>query len=100
LTKELVLTCRPFDAQEALAARFLNRVVPESALFDEAAALAATLAAKPAFSLRVTKQQVNAVMEEIGATGRNAIDAVVLSAALADEESRAASRRYLESRKR
>ena len=32
LTKELVLTCRPFDAQEARAAGFLNRLVPEAEL--------------------------------------------------------------------
>src|SRR6185437_9411792 len=31
-TKELVMTCRPFGADEALAAGFLNRVVPASDL--------------------------------------------------------------------
>jgi len=100
LTKELVLTCRPFGADEALAIRFLNRVVPEATVFDEAAALAVSLAEKPAFSLRVTKQQVNAVMEEIGSTRRNTIDADVLTAAMADAESRGASRRYLDRRQR
>lgn len=99
LTKELVLTCRPFGADEALAIRFLNRVVPEAELADAAGRLAADLAAKPTFSLRVTKHQVNAVMEEIGSTRRNAIDADVLTAALADPESRAASRRYLHARR-
>jgi enoyl-CoA hydratase/3-hydroxypropionyl-coenzyme A dehydratase len=32
LTKELVMTCRPFDAAEAKAAGFVNRVVPEADL--------------------------------------------------------------------
>jgi enoyl-CoA hydratase/carnithine racemase len=98
LTKELVLTCRPFSGEEAAAIRFVNRVVPEAALFEEAAAMAAGLADKAAFLLRVTKQQVNAVMEEIGSTGRNAIDGDVLVAAMADPDSREMSRTYLERR--
>lgn len=100
VTKELVLTCRPFGAEEAKALRFLNRVVPEDQLFDVADALAAELAGKPTFSLRATKQQVNAVMEDIAGTRRNANDADSLVAALADPESRQTSRAYLTSRKR
>jgi len=100
VTKELVLTCRPFGAEEAKALRFLNRVVPEDRLFDEADALAAELAGKPTFSLRATKTHVNAVMEDIAGTRRNANDADTLVAALADEESRAASRAYLKSKQR
>ncbi|MGD9704340.1 MAG: enoyl-CoA hydratase/isomerase family protein [Acidimicrobiia bacterium] len=100
ITKELVLTCRPFGANEALALRFLNRVVPADELDAVVGELAAELAGKPAFALRVTKQQVNAVMEEIGSTRRNTSDADILSAAMADEESRAASRAYLARRRR
>ena len=99
VTKELVLTCRPFDASEALALRFLNRVVPLDDLDAEVDALAASLAGKPAFSLRTTKQQVNAVMEEIGSTRRNAADADILAAAMADDESRAVGREYLARRR-
>ncbi|MFP5488099.1 MAG: enoyl-CoA hydratase/isomerase family protein [Acidimicrobiia bacterium] len=98
VTKELVLTCRPFDAEEALALRFLNRVVPADELVTTADELAATLASKPAFSLRATKTHVNAVMDEIAGTGRNANDADTLVAALHDPESREASRRYLRSK--
>jgi enoyl-CoA hydratase/carnithine racemase len=95
ITKELVLTCRPFGADEALALRFLNRVVPADELVAAADALAAELALKPAFSLRATKTHVNAVMDEIAGVGRNANDADTLVAALQDPESRDASRRYL-----
>lgn len=98
VTKELVLTCRPFGADEAHALRFLNRVVPADELVAAAEALAAELASKPAFSLRATKTHVNAVMEEIAGTGRNANDADTLVAALQDVESREASRSYLRSR--
>lgn len=98
ITKELVLTCRPFGAEEARALRFLNRVVPTDELIGAADALAADLAAKPWFALRATKTHVNAVMDEIAGTARNANDADTLVAAMADDESRAASRRYLDVR--
>ena len=64
----------------------------------EADALAAELAAKPWFSIRATKTHVNAVMDEIAGVGRNANDADTLLAALTDDESRAASRAYLQAR--
>lgn len=96
VTKELVLTCRPFGAEEAHALRFVNRVVPADELLDHARRLADELAAKPTFSLRATKSQVDAVMDEIAGTARNANDADTLLAALHDPESRAASRAYLD----
>lgn len=99
VTKELVLTCRPFDAAEAHALRFVNRVVPDDDLEHATGELAAELAVKPGFALRTTKQQVNAVTEEMAGTRRNANDADTLAVALADPESRDATRRYLESRR-
>lgn len=100
VTKELVLTCRPFGADEALRLRFVNRVVPASQLDAAVAELAEELADKPAFSLRATKEQVNAVMEEIAGTGRSAGDADMLVAALQDAESMTTSRRYRDARRR
>ena len=98
ITKELVLTCRPFGAEEAHALRFLNRVVAADEMVTVAEALAAELASKPSFALRATKSQVNAVMDEIAGTGRNANDADTLMVALHDPESRDAGRRYLSAR--
>ena len=98
VTKELVLTCRPFDADEAHALRFVNTVVPHEELSATVDALAERLARQPGFALRSTKQHVNAVMEEVAGTGRSASDADRLTAALSDPESVAASRRYLEGR--
>ncbi len=95
ITKELVLTCRPFDATEAHALRFVNRVVPAAELVAGATELATELASKPRFSLRATKTQVDAVMDEIAGTARNANDADTLVAALRDPESRTTSRNYL-----
>ncbi|MBU3717988.1 MAG: enoyl-CoA hydratase/isomerase family protein [Actinobacteria bacterium] len=100
LTKELVLTCRPFGADEAKTIGFLNEVVAPDRVIDRANELARSLSDKPQYALTVTKQQVNVVMEEIAGTGRNTTDAEVLVFAMHDPESREASRRYLEARAR
>ncbi len=100
LTKELVLTCRPFSAAEALSWRFVNRVVPDGDVFDAADVLATQLATKPAFSLGVTKTQVNGVLDEIAGMGRSSTDADMMVGALHDPESRATAARYLAERQR
>jgi len=99
-TKELVLTCRPFGSVEAKSLGFLNTIVPEAELNDYVQALAESLAAKPGYSVRTTKQQVNAVTEEMIGTARNANDADSLVIATYDAESRAASAAYLKSKKK
>jgi enoyl-CoA hydratase/carnithine racemase len=99
LTKELVLTCRPFDAAEAKSIGFINRVVAPEDLDTTVNELAENLASKTLYSLHSTKQQVNAVMEEIAGTGRSAGDADMLVYAMRDPESREATARYLTQRK-
>jgi enoyl-CoA hydratase/carnithine racemase len=100
LTKELVLTCRPFSAEEAYAARFLNRVVADDELEAEVDALAAELAGKSRLLLAQTKKLVNALVEDAHPTAQSFRDADAMMSALRDEESRAAARRYLERRAR
>ncbi|MEN9803287.1 MAG: hypothetical protein RIS41_134 [Actinomycetota bacterium] len=100
LTKELVLTCRSFDAAEAVSIGFLNGVVAADELTSHVEELARSLAAKPQYALRTTKQQVEAVMDEIASTMRNTTDADVLVYAMHDAESRAVSAKYLTERKR
>ena len=97
-TKELVLTCRRFGPTEAKELGFLNSIVKPAELATHVQQLAASLAAKPTYALRTTKQQVNAVTEEIAGTGRNAADADALVFATFDAESRAASAQYLKSK--
>jgi enoyl-CoA hydratase/carnithine racemase len=98
LTKELVLTCRPFTAAEAQATRFVNRVVADDQLEAEVDALAGVLASRSRLLLRQTKKHVNALVEQAYSTGESFRDADAMMAALADEESRAAMLQYLESR--
>jgi len=99
LTKELVLTCRPFGADEAKAIGFINQVVASGDLEATVTELGQNLASKTLYSLHSTKQQVNAVMEEIAGTGRSAGDADMLVYAMRDTESREVTARYLAQRK-
>jgi len=100
MTKELVLTCRPFSAEEGRAIGFLNRVVPAAQLAAETQALGAQLAQRSALTLTATKSHVNAVAEEIASTAGAVRDADVLLAAVGDPESREAAMRYLQARGR
>ncbi|MGH7289280.1 MAG: enoyl-CoA hydratase/isomerase family protein [Myxococcota bacterium] len=97
LTKELVLTCRPFDAAEAKAAGFLNRVVPAARLDAEVEALARALAEKASLALFATKRHVNAVTGQMVGTARSWSDADGLAVALADPECGEVRKRYLSS---
>ncbi len=96
MTRELVMTCRPFGADEAKALGFLNRVVPAAELDDTVDLLAADLIQKSTLTLQATKRHVNAVLESMSGAVRNWNDADSLVAALHDGESRAAAARYLE----
>ncbi len=95
LTKELVMTCRPFDAEEALAAGFLNRVVPADELNGVVEKLAATLASKPRLALLSTKRHVDAVTQGMVGSARSWSDADGLMAGLADPEGKESALRYL-----
>jgi enoyl-CoA hydratase/carnithine racemase len=96
VTKELVLTCRPFDAEEARALRFVNRVVDGAELDSAVDELAASLARKSAFTLEATKRAVNAAGAELVATASAWSDADALLTAIADPESRRAAEEYLD----
>jgi enoyl-CoA hydratase/3-hydroxypropionyl-coenzyme A dehydratase len=96
LTKELVMTCRPFDAHEAKAAGFINRVVPEADLDAAVEELVQQLLQKPKLALLETKAHVNAVTESMVGTGRSWADADGLYAGLRDEEGRASAAAYVQ----
>jgi enoyl-CoA hydratase/3-hydroxypropionyl-coenzyme A dehydratase len=95
-TKDLVMTCRPFDAHEAHAAGFVNRVVPDDDLDAEVETLVTTLLAKPKFALLSTKAHVNAVTESMVGTGRSWADSEGLYAGLRDPDGQAAAAAYVE----
>jgi len=95
-TKDLVLTCREFAPDEALAAGFLTRVVVPQELEAAVQSLAASLAAKARLPLAATKAHVNAVTDGMVQPGRAFADAAGLIASLGDPESLEAAARYRE----
>lgn len=98
LTKELVMTCRPFGPDEAKSAGFLNRVVPDDELDRAVEDLVAALLAKSALTLRATKRHTNAVTESMVGAVHSWNDADSLVTAVHDAESRSAATAYLSSR--
>jgi enoyl-CoA hydratase/carnithine racemase len=95
MTKELVLTCRPFTAQEALALGFVNRIVREEQLDEVVDELVAQFVQKSSLTLIATKRAVNAASSAMASTSGAWSDADSLLTALSDPESRRAAQDYL-----
>jgi enoyl-CoA hydratase/carnithine racemase len=91
ITKELVLTGRPFTANEARAAGFLNAVTDPGGAMEIARELAEHIATKPKYPVITTKRHVAEVVS--GDTSRD--DAMGLLAGLDDPESSRARSAYL-----
>lgn len=100
MTKELVMTCRPFDAHEAKALTFVNRVVPRSELEAATTELALSLLTKAPSVLRATKRQVQEATEEMASSQSGWNGANLLTVALGDPEARESARRYLDTHAR
>lgn len=96
MTKELVMTCRPFGAAEARTAGFVNDVVPPDELDGRVTELVASLTEKATFALLATKAHVNAVTESMVGAHRSWGDAESLWAGFMDPEGDEARRRYLQ----
>ena len=94
-TKELVMTCRPFDAAEALDAGFLTRIVPARQLDEVVRGLADQIASKPAFAVTATKRHVNAVVAGMVGLARSWADADGFVTAMHDPDGREAAAAYL-----
>ena len=100
LTRELIMTCRPFTAQEAKEAGFLNRVVPPPDLDPTVDELVSTLCAKPGAVLRSVKRTVAEAAEEMVAARGRIADAEIFAAVSADPESRRSAADYIAERRR
>lgn len=91
LAKELILTCRPFTAQEAREARFLNALTEPGGAMEVAKELAVHIAERPRLPVVTTKRHVAEVL--MGDMSRD--DAMGLLTALDDPESAATRAAYL-----
>lgn len=92
---ELVLTCRPFDAAEALQAGFLTKVAAAMSFVDEVAAFAEHTASRPRAVLRLVKDQI---VELRNGTFDPHADADALLSAFHDPEAQTAGQQYVATR--
>lgn len=95
LAADLVLTCRRFDADDAIRSGFVSQVVTADKFDDAVTELTKTIASKPSLALRISKQQLIAIRNG-NFDARN--DAGALLSSLRDAEARQASDDYIASR--
>jgi len=96
---ELVLDCNAFDAAQALAWRFVNRVVPAAELDAQGLAWAQRLAQRPLNALRTTKQRFSVAADGLCSGAGSEADADALLAAYRDPETQAMQQRYIAARR-
>ncbi|MEM7504234.1 MAG: enoyl-CoA hydratase/isomerase family protein [Pseudomonadota bacterium] len=95
VANDLVLTCKPFGAAEALNAGFISRIIPHGDFDKDIDALAGLVADRPAIVLRQTKRKLNDIRAGVFDARDDAAD--MLDAA-ADEEAAAMGRAYVRER--
>ncbi len=100
LAMELVLDCSPFDAAQALAWHFVNRVVGLDELDARGLEWAQRLAQRPLSALRATKQRFAAAAETLCPAAGSQADADALLAAYRDPEAQQMQQRYIAARQR
>jgi enoyl-CoA hydratase/carnithine racemase len=96
MTRELVMTARPFDGREAKEIGFLNRAVPEADLDATADEIVGRLLEMSTYTLEVSKHQMRALAEDLVGVSSAAADANMLVTARGDAESRQVARTYIE----
>jgi enoyl-CoA hydratase/carnithine racemase len=95
VTTDLVLTCRPIDAPEALRIGLVSRILPGDGFENQVQELAGGIAAKASIVLRIFKQQLQALRDG-SYDARN--DAAGLLAARSDDEASRLGAAYIASR--
>ena len=92
LANDLVLTCRPFDAGDALRAGFISRIFSLDNFTAEVTALAENVAGKPRIVLRQTKRKLQDIRS---GTFDARDDAAEMIAAMDDPEATSIGREYI-----
>ncbi|GAB3120497.1 enoyl-CoA hydratase-related protein [Streptomyces calidiresistens] len=93
--KDLILTGRMVDAEEALRIGLVDRVVPAAEVMSEAGALARKLADGPAIALRAAKEAIDAGLEADIDSGL-ALERAWFSALFATEDREIGMRSFVE----
>ncbi|MFH8447798.1 enoyl-CoA hydratase/isomerase family protein [Streptomyces fungicidicus] len=84
--RELILTARVFDAQEALGLSVLHKVVPPDGLDDAVMAYAKPVLRRPASALRVTKAMLNSLTATTRLADTSMFDPELLAAVLTQQQ--------------
>ena len=95
--KDLVLTGRIIDAQEAMMMGLVSRVVPADRLMDEAMEIAKLLAGKAPVAMALAKEVVNAAAESSIPIG-GALEAMACAITFGTEDAREGVSAFLEKR--
>ena len=98
MTRELVMTCRPFNAEEAKSIGFVNRVVTSESLEEETLKLAKAIKKRPQSVIQTTKKQVQSAAEDLTSTQKEWIGEILISVAGLDQEAKESAQKYLEKR--
>jgi enoyl-CoA hydratase/carnithine racemase len=96
--KDILFSARTFDAGEALAMGFVNRVLPAEELLPFTRDYLARLADNAPLSIRAAKAVVEAVVDDGGTAQRGAIERLQM-AAFESEDYREGTRAFLEKRR-
>jgi len=92
LANDLILTCRRFDADDALRAGFISRIISAGEFAEEVTALAEIVAAKPRIVLRQTKRKL---IDIRAGTFDARDDAAEMIAAMEDSEAMSIGQEYI-----
>ena len=95
MTKELVMTCRPFDAEEAKSLGFINRVVKDADLESQTMNMAEAIRKRPQSVIETTKNQVRAATDDLASTKNEWVGEMLIGAANKDSVARSAEQNYL-----
>ncbi|MEE3016224.1 MAG: enoyl-CoA hydratase/isomerase family protein [Actinomycetota bacterium] len=95
MTKELVMTCRPFDAEEAKSLGFINRVVKDADLESQTMNMAEAIRKRPQLVIETTKNQIRAATDDLASTKNAWVGEMLIGAANKDSVARSAAQNYL-----
>ena len=95
MTKELVMTCRPFDAEEAKSLGFINQVVKDADLESQTMNMAEAIRKRPQSVIETTKNQVRAATDDLASTKNEWVGEMLIGAANKDSVARSAAQNYL-----
>ena len=95
MTRELVMTCRPFNADEAKLIGFINQVVAPEELERASTQLANAIRKRPQTIIHTTKMQVQSAAEDLASTQKEWVGEMLIASAGLDQNAKESTQNYL-----